>query len=123
MNEPTPIARNEPCPCGSGAKYKRCCGKGAAPVLTIPKSTPSVDPTTLAGVSSALKSLPKSQMKELQKLMKRGMAGEDISKEAQALEGQLPPEFLAMLGSLPEMNKASPKKESFWKRLWSKKTP
>jgi len=21
------IGRNEPCPCGSGKKYKRCCGK------------------------------------------------------------------------------------------------
>ncbi|MCI9232306.1 MAG: hypothetical protein HFH96_14595, partial [Lachnospiraceae bacterium] len=22
------IGRNEPCPCGSGRKYKNCCGKG-----------------------------------------------------------------------------------------------
>ena len=22
-----PISRNAPCPCGSGKKYKRCCGK------------------------------------------------------------------------------------------------
>jgi preprotein translocase subunit SecA len=21
------VARNEPCPCGSGKKYKNCCGK------------------------------------------------------------------------------------------------
>ena len=21
------VARNEPCPCGSGKKYKKCCGK------------------------------------------------------------------------------------------------
>ncbi len=21
------IGRNEPCPCGSGKKYKRCCGR------------------------------------------------------------------------------------------------
>jgi hypothetical protein len=25
--------RNAPCPCGSGDKYKRCCGKNAPPVL------------------------------------------------------------------------------------------
>ena len=25
-NEPEP-SRNEPCPCGSGKKYKKCCGK------------------------------------------------------------------------------------------------
>jgi preprotein translocase subunit SecA len=24
------IGRNDPCPCGSGKKYKKCCGKGAA---------------------------------------------------------------------------------------------
>jgi uncharacterized protein YecA (UPF0149 family) len=28
--------RNTPCPCGSGQKYKRCCGVGAAPVLHSP---------------------------------------------------------------------------------------
>jgi preprotein translocase subunit SecA len=22
------IGRNDPCPCGSGRKYKKCCGKG-----------------------------------------------------------------------------------------------
>jgi preprotein translocase subunit SecA len=22
--------RNDPCPCGSGKKYKQCCGKGAS---------------------------------------------------------------------------------------------
>jgi len=24
------VGRNEPCPCGSGKKYKNCCGKSAA---------------------------------------------------------------------------------------------
>jgi uncharacterized protein YecA (UPF0149 family) len=28
------IARSAPCPCRSGQKYKRCCGKNAPPVLT-----------------------------------------------------------------------------------------
>ncbi|HEX9205848.1 MAG TPA: SEC-C metal-binding domain-containing protein, partial [Candidatus Deferrimicrobiaceae bacterium] len=23
------IGRNDPCPCGSGKKYKKCCGQGA----------------------------------------------------------------------------------------------
>jgi preprotein translocase subunit SecA len=31
--EQTP--RNAPCPCGSGTKYKRCCGKDAPPVLDL----------------------------------------------------------------------------------------
>ncbi len=28
----TPIARNAQCPCGSGEKYKRCCGRNAPPL-------------------------------------------------------------------------------------------
>ena len=23
-----PVGRNEPCPCGSGRKFKKCCGRG-----------------------------------------------------------------------------------------------
>jgi hypothetical protein len=30
---PVAISRNSLCPCKSGQKYKRCCGKGAPPVL------------------------------------------------------------------------------------------
>jgi len=30
--------RNDPCPCGSGKKYKRCCGEnGAGPSATLPR--------------------------------------------------------------------------------------
>jgi uncharacterized protein YecA (UPF0149 family) len=28
------IPRSAPCPCGSGAKYKRCCGTNAPAVLS-----------------------------------------------------------------------------------------
>jgi len=31
--EPAGIPRGAPCSCGSGIKYKRCCGKNAPPVL------------------------------------------------------------------------------------------
>lgn len=24
-----PVGRNDPCPCGSGKKHKKCCGKGS----------------------------------------------------------------------------------------------
>jgi preprotein translocase subunit SecA len=30
----TSIPRSAPCPCKSGEKYKRCCGKNAPPVLS-----------------------------------------------------------------------------------------
>jgi hypothetical protein len=29
-----PMPRNAQCPCGSGLKFKRCCGRGAPPVLS-----------------------------------------------------------------------------------------
>jgi preprotein translocase subunit SecA len=32
------IGRNEPCPCGSGKKYKRCHGRPGAPPLNVPIS-------------------------------------------------------------------------------------
>jgi hypothetical protein len=34
QTQSTPIARNAQCPCASGEKYKRCCGKSAPPVLS-----------------------------------------------------------------------------------------
>ena len=27
LKAPPKIGRNAPCPCGSGKKYKKCCGK------------------------------------------------------------------------------------------------
>jgi hypothetical protein len=30
-----PIGRNSQCTCGSGAKFKRCCGKGAPAILNL----------------------------------------------------------------------------------------
>jgi len=27
LRKPKKVGRNEPCPCGSGMKYKKCCGK------------------------------------------------------------------------------------------------
>ena len=29
VNEGPKVGRNDPCPCGSGKKYKNCCGKNA----------------------------------------------------------------------------------------------
>src|SRR5579883_3375226 len=33
--KPVSIPRSAPCPCKSGQKYKRCCGRNAPPVLTV----------------------------------------------------------------------------------------
>jgi hypothetical protein len=43
------LGRNEPCPCGSRKKYKRCCGVSAAPKLTRPASAGLGDSLAAAG--------------------------------------------------------------------------
>ena len=41
------VGRNDPCPCGSGKKYKYCHGKAGAPVpMAVPASQPVVQNTT-----------------------------------------------------------------------------
>jgi hypothetical protein len=107
------IARNEPCPCGSGKKYKRCHGVSAAPKLFAPKApepgaTPAMpglpggldasqlDPEMLKQMNQMLSRLPRAQLMKLQALMQRAMKGEDISRESAELERLLPPEFQAM---------------------------
>jgi Flp pilus assembly protein TadD len=32
------VGRNDPCPCGSGRKYKQCCGLGKEPGQGAPKA-------------------------------------------------------------------------------------
>src|SRR6185437_6087594 len=89
------IGRNEPCPCGSGKKYKRCCGVGAAPKITPPKEPASdspqgmgreflenMDPQYIKQVTQALQRLPKGQMQRLQSIMQKAMSGKDVSAEA-----------------------------------------
>ena len=36
------LPRSAPCPCNSGQKYKRCCGRNAPPVLGVRATTPSM---------------------------------------------------------------------------------
>lgn len=43
-SEPTATPRSAPCPCGSGLKYKRCCGQTAPPQLgSAAQPTPARD--------------------------------------------------------------------------------
>lgn len=106
------IGRNEPCPCGSGSKYKRCCGKDAAPKLGKPADLqgrmnemasagglppgfdPSkVDPQAMSEFNRALMRMPRGQLQRLQSIMQRAMSGQDVSREAAELDRLLPPEL------------------------------
>lgn len=121
-----PIGRNEPCPCGSGKKYKRCCGVSAAPQLSVPKQSPAggwdpsmledFDPQMAQQFTQALQRLPKGQLQRLQSMMQRAMNGKDVSAEAAEFEKTLPADFqqimqtwgMAAASSLGQMPGDSP---------------
>jgi len=127
MSNERSLGRNEPCPCQSGKKYKRCCGVAAAPKLSVsnrqapqipgmPGGFPSdlselSDPSALAGMNpelmmqftQALQRLPKSQIQRFQVLMQKAMSGKDVTQEAAAFEKTLPVEFQAMMRSMGAM--------------------
>jgi hypothetical protein len=109
----TPVGRNEPCPCGSGKKYKRCHGVDAAPKVTPPKAMangpspagvpgfdPSkVDPAAMAQMAQLVQRLPKGQLQKIQALMQKAMSGKDVTREAQELERSLPPEIVSQMAA------------------------
>lgn len=117
----TEVGRNEPCPCGSGKKYKRCCGVSAAPKLGVPKTAPGgtpgfdpsqagqMDPQMMMQLSQAIQRLPRGQMQRLQSIMQKAMSGKDVSREAEEFEKTLPVEFQSMLQGFkaPESPSAS----------------
>ena len=105
----TNIGRNEPCPCGSKKKYKRCCGVNAAPKLSMPQ-TPNYpagydpealksqfDPQMMTQFSQMLGRLPKGQLQKLQGIMQKAMSGKDVTREAKEFEGGLPVELQTLL--------------------------
>jgi hypothetical protein len=123
MTETVMTGRNEPCPCGSGKKYKRCCGVNAAPKLTAPKNPPQnmpfgpegmggmnqgnqgsqvnqMDQQAMLQFAQALQRLPKGQMQRLQAIMQKAMSGKDVTAEAQEFEKTLPLEFQTMIQSM-----------------------
>ena len=119
-----PVGRNEPCPCGSGKKYKRCHGVSAAPKLSEPRQIPKMpqlpagappgfspdqmDSAQMMQVAQMLQRLPKGQMQKLQSIMQRAMAGKDVTREAGDFEKTLPLDLQNMLHSmkLPGMPEA-----------------
>lgn len=148
MNE-NKVSRNEPCPCGSGKKYKRCHGVDAPPVLTEKKQSDSalppgmdpqmMNPEFLAEFSKMLSKLPKGQMNKLQHLMQSAVKGKDVSQAAKDFEQGLPVELQEMLmnseftkqfeeatgkgaGAATESANAATKEPSRMKKFFSKFT-
>lgn len=127
MSESETVGRNEPCPCGSGRKYKRCCGIHASPKLTtlaeatnssndvkqnpIPNGLPDmpgmegVDQNMMLQFAQSMQRLPKGQLQRFQSLVQKAMHGKDVSREFSALEQNLPVELQQMLFSMQQMQK------------------
>ncbi len=106
------LGRNEPCFCGSGKKFKRCHGVGAAPKLSAPATPPAggapggmpggfdpskMDPQMMAQFAQAMQRLPKGQLQRLQGLMQKAMSGKDITREAEEFERTMPVELQSMM--------------------------
>ncbi len=123
--ETAQVGRNEPCPCGSGKKFKRCHGVDAAPKLSTPSTAlaapdgaagspgagaanglpfdPSqLDPAMMMQVSQALQRLPRGQMQRLQAIMQKAMSGKDVTREAAEFEKTLPPAFKSLMTSFQQ---------------------
>jgi len=118
------VGRNDPCPCGSGKKLKKCHGENASwqgntPVAApaaeggeaaeagsaIPAFDPSkMDLNWLATFSSAIQRLPKGQLARLQGLMQKAMAGKDVARELEEFQRTLPPSFQEMLKNSPQLD-------------------
>ena len=119
------VGRNDPCPCGSGKKFKRCHGEnqawqGNAKAAVASETTdgqeanaagsaPAFDPSQmdlnwLATFSGAIQRLPKGQLQRLQMLMQKAMAGKDVARELEEFQRTLPPSFQEMLKNSPQLD-------------------
>lgn len=57
------IGRNDPCPCGSGNKYKRCCGLKRQTTPTAATAPPSTETTLTAAVEEIIRAASAGQQK------------------------------------------------------------
>ena len=119
------VGRNDPCPCGSGKKFKKCHAESTPWQGNLKKAEASEDPSVtegaatasenagfdpskmdlnwLAQFSGAIQRLPKGQLQHLQALMQKAMAGKDVARELEEFQRKLPPSFQEMLKASPEL--------------------
>lgn len=57
------IGRNDPCPCGSGNKYKRCCGLKRQTTPTAATAPPPTETTLSAAVEEIIGAASAGQQK------------------------------------------------------------
>lgn len=145
-NKTESIGRNEPCPCGSHKKYKRCCGVAASPLVRQPKTQNFSPPPGFTGalpgglspglpkgmslklmmkLTKILKKLPPEQIQKLQSIMSSGMAGHDVRTEMEAFSKTLPKEFQDLIQSMQKEESdfsSEPSQESKFSKIWKSVT-
>lgn len=52
--------RNDPCPCGSGQKFKKCCEKQAAVAVTVPAAAEKEAEATATAAAPAGSTRPRT---------------------------------------------------------------
>lgn len=122
MDEAPKIGRNEPCPCGSGKKYKRCCGKNAAPKLSEAKTDETAtaagfdpsqfDQDQINQMSQMMKKLPKGQIQKLQSLVQKAMAGQDVTRDLEGMQKALPVELQEMINKTADSQENTANKQT-----------
>jgi len=86
--------RNDPCPCGSGKKFKRCCGQVSPISIGTPPSTAAPFSTPAPSLTPSPFSIPASSLTPAPSLT-QGPWGDDLDwLKIRRTEGELMPEIL-----------------------------
>ena len=90
----TSAGRNDPCPCGSGRKYKRCCGRASADPGKIGPDTapprPLLGPVSEAGrLLASFSRLEQSMQQRQQSRIAANNSPEEMARRSQAAQRHL----------------------------------
>ena len=129
MSSSSHPGRNDPCPCGSGKKYKRCCWvPGAAslpPAAPVNGSTwagdteeviPTPDdPAFVPWMQAMIKHLPKSERREFEKMLAPILHAEKVAAASEKCSRLEQAQFMKQVGLDPlTLTDTSPEAVQQW---------
>ena len=83
------VGRNDPCPCGSGRKYKQCHGIAGAPRRAAADSRPVEKPDAVKLVMDGLQLQQADRLDEAEAMYCRALAVDPVQSDALHLRGLL----------------------------------
>ena len=114
------IGRNQPCPCGSGRKYKHCCGAPDRQVHQAPSSAEALAQVLAQTLASASALLQAGQLAQAERLYRQVLAGDAANAQATHFLGMClfqagrPDEGMAALRRSVAL---APSNDTFWLNL------